>query len=183
MALKISKTIGIIARLRHFLPTSVLLNIYNSLIHPYLSYGLVVWGQTSKTNLEKILILQKRALRLIHFSSNSEHAIPLFLRSNFLPIDMLYYKSVGVLMHDIDRHLIPQNPKNLFTRIASIHSYNTRAAAAGKFHVIHSRTKQLNQSFSRLGARIWNKIPELLKSKPKQLFKNQITFSLNCCSL
>ena len=55
VALKISKTIGIIARLRHFLPLSVLLNIYNSLIHPYLSYGLVVWGQTSKTNLEKNL--------------------------------------------------------------------------------------------------------------------------------
>ena len=29
VALKISKTIGIIARLRHFLPTSVVLNIYN----------------------------------------------------------------------------------------------------------------------------------------------------------
>ena len=42
VALKISKTIGIITRFRHFLPTSVLLNIYNSLIHPYLSYGLVV---------------------------------------------------------------------------------------------------------------------------------------------
>ena len=36
VALKISKTIGNIARLRHFLPTSVLLNICNSLIHPSL---------------------------------------------------------------------------------------------------------------------------------------------------
>ena len=72
-------------------------------------------------------------------------------------------------MHDIDHDLAPQNMKNLFTRIALIHSYSTKAAAAGKFHVIHSWTKrQQNQSFSRLGARIWNKIPELLKSKPKQ---------------
>jgi len=97
VALKISKTIGIITRLRHFLPTSVLLNTYNSLIHPYLSYSLVVWGQASKTNLDKmILLLQKRALCLIYFSNNSEHAIPLFLRSNILLIDMLYYKSVVV---------------------------------------------------------------------------------------
>ena len=74
-------------------------------------------------------------------------------------------------MHDIDHDLAPQNLKNLFTRLASIHSYNTRAAPAGIFHIIHSRTKQHNQSFSRLGTRIWNKIPELFKSKPKQLFK------------
>ena len=58
---------------------------------------------------------------------------------------------------------------------ASIHSYKyTRAAAAGKFHVIHSQTKQENQSFSRPGARIWNKIPELFKSEPKQLFKKHL---------
>ena len=55
---------------------------------------------------------------------------------------MLCYKSVSVLMHDIGHDLVPQNLKNLFTRIALIHSYNTRTAAAGKFQVIHSRTKQ-----------------------------------------
>ena len=57
-------------------------------------------------------------------------------------------------MNAIDHDLAPQNLKNLFTRIASIHSYNTRSAAAGKLHVIHSRIKQQNQSFSMLGARI-----------------------------
>ena len=49
---------------------------YQLLFHPYLSFGLVVWGRTSKTNLEKILIPTERALRLIYFSSNFEHAIP-----------------------------------------------------------------------------------------------------------
>ena len=81
-------------------------------------------------------------------------------------------------MHDIDHDLVPQNRKNLFTRIASIHCYNTRAAAAGKFHVIHSRTKQQNQSFSSLGARIWNKISEFQKSKPKQLCKKHLQTKL-----
>ena len=41
VVLKISKTIGIIARVRHFLPTSVLLNIYNSLVYPYLWFYLI----------------------------------------------------------------------------------------------------------------------------------------------
>ena len=37
---KISKTIGVIARLRHFVPTSTLLTLYRSLLSPYLLYGL-----------------------------------------------------------------------------------------------------------------------------------------------
>ena len=78
-------------------------------------------------------------------------------------------------MHDIDHDLAPQNLKNLFTRIALIHSYNTRSADAGKFHVIHSWIKQQNQSSSRLGARTWNEIRKLFKSKPKQLFKKHLS--------
>ena len=55
------------------------------------------------------LILQKRrALPLIYFSSNSEHAIPLLLRSNILRINMPHYKSLDVLMHNtIDHDLVP----------------------------------------------------------------------------
>lgn len=50
---KISKNIRLIAKLRHFVPQLVLLNIYKSLIHPYLTYGLAAWGQACKTYLNK----------------------------------------------------------------------------------------------------------------------------------
>ena len=36
--------------------------IYRSLIEPYISYGLIAWGQAANIHLNKILILQKRAL-------------------------------------------------------------------------------------------------------------------------
>ena len=88
ITLKISKTIGIISRLRHLVPLSTLLNIYHCLIHPYISYGLSVWGQTAKTNLDKILNLQKRALRLMFFAKNRVHAVPLFLDAKVLPINI-----------------------------------------------------------------------------------------------
>ena len=68
VALKISRNIGILSKLRHFVPPKTLFGIYNSLIFPYLSYGLVAWGQAAKTHLEKLLTLQKRAVRLINFA-------------------------------------------------------------------------------------------------------------------
>ena len=59
---KISKGIGIIARLRHLVPLSTLLNIYRSLTEHYISYGLIAWGQAANIHLHKVLILQKCAL-------------------------------------------------------------------------------------------------------------------------
>ena len=75
---KISKWVGNIARLRHFVPTSTLLKIYRSLIEPYISYGLIAWGQAANSSLNKILILQKRALRLMYFSDRRAHTIPFY---------------------------------------------------------------------------------------------------------
>ena len=73
---KISKTAGVIARLRHIVPTCTLLNIYQSLIVPYITYSLISWGNTCKTFLDQILVLQNRALRLIYFAETNDHAIP-----------------------------------------------------------------------------------------------------------
>ena len=75
-----------IVKLRHFAPSSVLTNIYKSLILPYLTYGLVAWGNASKNYLNKIVVLQKRVLRLIYFVDRKERAIPLFVNAKILNI-------------------------------------------------------------------------------------------------
>ena len=64
---------------------NTLLTIYWSFIARYLTYGLVAWGQASKSSLDKLLKLQKRALCFISFSNCNEHAIPLFVDANILP--------------------------------------------------------------------------------------------------
>ena len=86
---KISKTVGIIARLRYYVPTNVLLTIYQSLIFPYLSYGIVTWGHAAQTYINQILVLQKRGPRVIYFTSYRLHSIPLFVSSNTISINML----------------------------------------------------------------------------------------------
>ena len=101
IALKISKAIGMIAKLRHFVPFSILVKLYQSLISPFLMYGISSWSHASQSNLEKLLLLQKRALRLMNFSTKSEHAIPYFVNLNILPVHFLYIESVSCLMYDI----------------------------------------------------------------------------------
>ena len=87
---KKSKGVGIIAKLRHFVPTSTLLKLYRFLIEPYI--GLTAWRQAANSSLNKILILQKQSLRLMYFSDRRAHAIPMFVRSGVLLLNLLYFK-------------------------------------------------------------------------------------------
>ena len=54
---------------------------------------IVVWGQAAQTYVENIPILQKRALRFIHFTSYRAHTIPLFIQSHIFPVNLLYFKT------------------------------------------------------------------------------------------
>ena len=175
---KISKGIGIIARLRHLVPRATLLNIYRSLIEPYISYGLVAWGQAANAHLNKLVILQKRVLRLMYFTDYTSHSAPLFACSGILPIKMLYFKLVASLLHDIENHCAPPNISELFTRTEQVHSYSTRSLVAESLYINQARTNHLLLSFSRVGAKIWNGIPPELRKLRKTRFKRKLTHLL-----
>ena len=68
---------------------------------PYLTYDLAAWGQAAKTHLQKSVVLQKRVLRLMYFSEPRAHAVPLFISSKILPLQMLYAKKVSSIMFDV----------------------------------------------------------------------------------
>ena len=130
--------------------------------------------QVAASHLNKILLLQKRALRLMYFSDSRTHANPLFVSSGLLPLNMLYFKHIATLMHDIFSHCAPPKISELFTRSDQIHSHYTRFSESGNFHVQLSRLNQQLLSFSRIGTRIWNKIPSQLRKLRKTLFKRKL---------
>ena len=156
---KISKTVGMISKLRHFVPKHTLLNIYKSLIGPYLSYCLVIWGQTSQSNWSAILVLQKRVLR---FLDKREHAIPFFVATNILPVDILFYENVRTLMHDVKNRAAPVNILNLFQNTSDIHSYNTRSSKSNNFYIKQSKLEIQRKSFSHVGVKWWNEVPSCI---------------------
>ena len=103
VALKISRIIGVIARLRHLVPFTTLLSIYRSLILPYmyLSYGLAAWGQAAKSHLQKIHVLQKRVPWLMYFSEPRAQTVPLFTSSKLLSLNTSYVETVTSIMFDV----------------------------------------------------------------------------------
>ena len=55
VSLKLTKPIGILNRLKHELPLSILKTIYNTLFLPHLNYGILLWG----SEIESIHKLQQ----------------------------------------------------------------------------------------------------------------------------
>ena len=50
---KVARSVGILSKLKHFLPSNSLLKLYYAFIHPHLLYGLSIWGCTHKSYLSK----------------------------------------------------------------------------------------------------------------------------------
>ncbi|KAJ8023478.1 RNA-directed DNA polymerase from mobile element jockey [Holothuria leucospilota] len=76
---KISRINGVLNNLKHFLPQSTLLLLYNSLILPHVNYNLLVWGNAKKDYLQSIYLLQKRAVRKICNVSFTHHTGSTFI--------------------------------------------------------------------------------------------------------
>ena len=149
-----------------------------SLVTPYLTYGLTAWGQAYKSYLEKLLKLQKRALRFIYFSERNQHSIPLLIDAGVLPLNFLYYELLANLLFEIRHRNAPGNIQDLFQDISDIYSYNTRSSVLNNFYTQSSRLSIQVNSFSRIGTKIWNEMPMSLRKLPKTVFKRKIKQTL-----
>ena len=87
---KISRTIFALKQVKKILPKESLKTLYFALIQPHINYGILAWGNSSKSILKKTTTLQKRALRLIHKASYNSHTDPLFRKSGILKVTDLY---------------------------------------------------------------------------------------------
>lgn len=86
----LAKCTGILAKFRYFLPEHIKLIIYNSLFVSHLNYCFLVWGTTTKTNINKIYMLQKKAVRYIANVDYLAHTEELFTRFRISPISTMY---------------------------------------------------------------------------------------------
>ena len=82
---KLARGIGILLKLRHFVNLASLVQVYYSIIYSFLTYGIIVWGNTYSSNLQPLIILQKKAIQIITFSDFRAHTSPIFkqLRPHF----------------------------------------------------------------------------------------------------
>ena len=133
--------IGILYKIRPFVSTSILLNIYHAIIYPLLLYGVSVWGNAYKTLLEPIYIMQKTFVRMATYNDSYPatpgplvHTPPLFHKLKVLTIFDIYKLQLGKLIYESINDVGPTNKVIKYTRASEIHNHNTRYAQNGNFY-------------------------------------------------
>ena len=148
---KIAKATGILYRIRKRLPLRARLNFYYAFIYPFLTYGVVVWGSTFSTHLEKLIVQHKRAIRIISDSDFYAHTTPLFHQLGLLKFPDIYRYFVALYMYK-------SQTESLQTRQ---HRYETRNRdfIRPTFH----RLTLSQHALSFNGPSVWNSVPDSLK--------------------
>ena len=170
------------SKVRHLIPPNLTRMLYLSMVEPYLNYCNFIWASANTSVLlNKVLIVQKRFIRLMTFSDYLAHSKPLFFRLYILPIYELYKYNLAVYMFRIINNLILPLTHHQFIFNSSIHHHNTRSKS--KIHTRYCRTAMRQNTFAFQGPRLWREMPSYLitatslptfKKIAKSFFVNKI---------
>ena len=121
---------AMLSKLRHFVNKDIMLSVYYGIFHSHLAYLFLVWGQ-AKFSLNRITLLQKRAIRILHSAAYRDHTSPVFHRSKVLKfvgfVSLQNCIFVNKCFNDEAFSLF----SNHFKLTASSHSYCTRSVSNG----------------------------------------------------
>ena len=160
---KIARNVGVLNKLKHFLPVYIMKTLYSSLIASHLQYRYctLLWANSHVTNRRKLQLLQKKAIRIITSSHYIAHTDPLFSTTKLLKLDDLYKYQLGIFMHKVTHFQLPQNMSSMFLRTDNIHSHQLRNQNAYYIQQIRTNTGKSKINFS--GSKFWNTLPANLR--------------------
>ena len=81
---------------------------------------------TVRSNLSRIIVLQKKIIRTTSKVSFDAHTGVLFKEQEILKFSEIYLYQIGKFMYLFKRSLLPNYFRDIFTLASQIHSYNTR---------------------------------------------------------
>ena len=160
---KVSRSVGILSKLKNYLPTHALFKLYYTFVHSHLLYGLIVWGNTYPTYLSKLITLQNKAICIVTKSGRYQNVLPLYHKFNLWNLHNLHKFEIAKFIHNqINRRLSP-NLNNYFTLAKFSHCRQTRTTASSNLINPLYKTKRMQQSLKYSGTKIWNSIPNNTK--------------------
>ena len=125
---KISKNIGIINKLRHYLDLKSIKQIYYTMIYPYLNYGLMSWGNTYKTKLSKTCTNQNKCIRNIFFAKQRECAAPFYRLLGILKLDNIFKFKMSTFAFQIlnNKPKFPAVFHDIIKLVSDVHPYHRK---------------------------------------------------------
>ena len=97
---QLNKANGILAELRHHLPSDILKTVSYSHFDTHLRYSCQVWGQSNSDILVMVQRYQNKALRIINFKEERYPSAPLYTETNILNLTNIITLNNCMLVFD-----------------------------------------------------------------------------------
>ena len=183
---KVSRSIGIMYRIRKYVDIQVLKSVYYSLIYSHIVYAIQVCGSANVTELDKILILQKKAVRMMTYkdqypqiSSPLNPSDPIFVDLGILKVQDVFRLQVSKFIYDCLSNNTPSIFWDWFTLNSMMHTYNTisntvidmdkefEVISISETYILHTQCSKLVNYGAKLlkvaGPLLWNSLPENIR--------------------
>nr|CAI5850099.1 unnamed protein product [Callosobruchus analis] len=156
---KLSKAVYAIRKVSQTVDTEAAVTAYYGLFHSSLSYGVLSWGNASFSQLQKVFIIQKAAVRGIVNARPVEHCKDIFKRFKIITLfGLIIFENLMYIKNNTDKHV----------QLSSVHNYETR----GKNRLIQPR-RRVNKS-KILGIQLYNALPHEISNLPTSAFKRKV---------
>ena len=154
---------------KHILPLKSFKSLYFALIQSRRQYRIAAWGNSN--NIQKLLLIQKRVIRIINNKNYRHHTDPIFKENQIKKIRDQYKCHVSSFMYDFTHHFLPGS----FERYIEVDTGNNYTITTLHHHHIF-KTRPRTTFSSKLPnhnfVNIWNEIDENLKlCSSKVVFK------------
>ena len=106
---KVARSVGILSKLKHFFPQNIMLQLYYALVHPFLSYGIIIWGATYPTYIKRLKSLQNRAIRAVARFHYRDQVKLFYNQLRILQIDDLLKYDIAKFIHCIITRRVARN--------------------------------------------------------------------------
>ena len=136
---KVSKSIGILLRVKKNVDVNVLKMFFYSLIQPYFQYCNIIMATRHTQHIELLFRKQEKAVRIISLSKWNAHTKPLFINHRILTLSNINIFQVCCFMYKVRYNLLPSFCINCSFLNNAIHHHCTRNAT--KFYIISQRHK------------------------------------------
>ena len=175
---KISRAIGLMYKIRPFVNKKTMRMLYYSLLFSHLNYAIEIWGSTHKIYLNRILLLQKRVVRMMshcdtRYDDYSFHSSdPLFYKLNIHKVQDIFVLRIAKFIFNTLIKITPVNFHTWFNLTVQVHNHNTRSkyvdidnsTSTRTLFVPIARTSYYGLKLIKVqGPKLWNNLPPLLR--------------------
>ena len=132
---KLNRANSMLSKIRHYVDKMTLRSLYFSLFSSHLNYCCQVWGQNGNRHINKILSLQRSALRIISFKPFRSDVSTLYSDLKITCFKNAIKIANLLFVFDSLKNNLPLFIGNFFTLSRDVHSHFTRNVNNGKLIV------------------------------------------------